>query len=255
MISVIIPAYNEATRLSPTLAEIEQFCATPFGKIVSEVVVVDDGSVDATVERALYYLDRLPLCIRRLSVNEGKWAAVQEGLRAVRNDMILLLDADGSASIEELRRVRGLKRIVREGKIAVFGSRFCEGASVQGKSIIRTFVSRGYRHIAACAYRWATGKDDVDDFQAPFKLFSRMQLQYDLGIATRFAGDLELACALRVPIRNHPLQFMHRKGSKVKVSAVWSMLLETFEVAKAHRMFDRAFQRLSEIPISFIKED
>ncbi len=83
-ISVIVPAYNEAGRIGAVLEPIVA------SALVDEVVVVDDGSDDATGEEARRY----PVRIVRLPENRGKGAALDAGVNAARNDDFLFLDAD-----------------------------------------------------------------------------------------------------------------------------------------------------------------
>lgn len=227
MISIVIPAFNESTRLPPTLADILDYYMD-YEHLIDEIIVVDDGSTDSTVERALYWQAKLPLRVERMAVNSGKWAAIHKGISCAKNDAILLLDADGSASAQELRNI-SVRNCV-EKQIAVFGSRFMKGSSTEGKSKLRILVSRAYRSLANFAYWIVTGKSDVDDMQAPFKLIHRSQIRRPVQVS-RFAGDIELACAMKgVVIHNHPLQFMHVRGSKLPTSSVFNMFVDTIKV-------------------------
>jgi len=83
-VSAIVPAYNEAERIgaviSPLLA----------ASCVDEVIVVDDGSTDGTAEVAR----RLGARVIELPRNMGKAAALDHGVSAARNDVLLFLDAD-----------------------------------------------------------------------------------------------------------------------------------------------------------------
>jgi len=228
-ISVVIPAYNEKDRLPPTLAEIENFMQEYPG-VIDDVVVVDDGSKDVTMERAMRYIRRLPLKLEAFAENRGKWAAIRRGIDLAKNDCILLLDADGSASINELAKTKNLSAFY-EGKLAIFGSRFTEGATVDGKPMVRSIISSGYRAYVLTLYKWATGKSDVDDMQCPMKLFKKSYLQFPLTVE-RFSGDIELASSLSVKVVNHPVQFLHKGGSAIKASTVWEMARETFKIAR-----------------------
>lgn len=83
-ITAIIPAHNEAERIGTTLRALqEQNC-------VDEIIVVDDGSKDQTAECAAPYANR----VIRLTRNCGKGAALAEGVRNTRGDILLFLDAD-----------------------------------------------------------------------------------------------------------------------------------------------------------------
>ncbi|MDQ6604452.1 MAG: glycosyltransferase family 2 protein, partial [Chloroflexota bacterium] len=84
-LSIVIPAYNEAVGIRAVLARV---CGDYPD---AEVIVVDDGSADATGDQ----LQGLPVHIVRHPYNKGNGASVKTGIRAARGDYVLLLDADG----------------------------------------------------------------------------------------------------------------------------------------------------------------
>jgi dolichyl-phosphate beta-glucosyltransferase len=232
MITVIIPCYNEAERLPPTLREIEKFY-TKYPDQITEVLIVDDGSRDATIEKALYFKDRLPLRTHVCAENRGKWAATNLGIMQSKG-LLLLMDADGAAGIWNLE-TEG-KVLLPDKRYAVFGTRFKKESVVTGKSFLRTVVSHGYRMYVKFWYFIAKGMQGqvIDDMQCPFKLFWKEDLQMPL-LCERFSGDLELACRLNATIINNAIVFHHVRGSKVPLSAVWQMFLETPKIALAQR--------------------
>jgi hypothetical protein len=139
---------------------------------------------------------------------------------------VLLLDADHAARIDELQQVQELGE---EGK-AFFGSRFMLGASVSGKSVLRTIVSAVYRRYSRSLYRFATGKKAPNDLQCPWKLFRRSEVT-GLSVKT-WAGDFELAAHLAAEIVDIPVTFMHKvRGGKVRASTAVTMAIETFRLA------------------------
>lgn len=83
-ISVVVPAYNEAGRISAVLGPVVE-CA-----LVDEVIVVDDGSDDTTAEEARAF----PVRVIRLPRNSGKAAALDAGVDEAKCDTFLFLDAD-----------------------------------------------------------------------------------------------------------------------------------------------------------------
>jgi len=84
MIAAIIPAYNEEARVSATVRALRGLA------LVDEILVVDDGSVDRTAHCA----EEAGARVVRLEANRGKGAALNEGVKAARGDILLLLDAD-----------------------------------------------------------------------------------------------------------------------------------------------------------------
>ncbi len=83
-VSAIIPAFNEAERVGAVL---EPLLSSP---AVDEVVVVDDGSTDATAAVA----GRFAVRVVRLPENRGKAAAMAAGVEATHGEVLLFLDAD-----------------------------------------------------------------------------------------------------------------------------------------------------------------
>ena len=81
---MVVPAYNEATRIGAVLAPVLA------SEWVDEVIVVDDGSQDGTADAARLY----PVRVSSLAVNRGKAAALDHGVSLAKNDTFLFLDAD-----------------------------------------------------------------------------------------------------------------------------------------------------------------
>jgi glycosyltransferase involved in cell wall biosynthesis len=123
LLSVIIPAYNEAARLESTLEQVLAYLsAQPFE---SEVIVVDDGSSDTTAQavEARFLRPKANVTTRLLQYtpNRGKGYAVRQGMLAAKGQVALFSDADLSTPIEELPLV--LNPIVAGRFDIVFDSR------------------------------------------------------------------------------------------------------------------------------------
>jgi dolichyl-phosphate beta-glucosyltransferase len=103
-LSVVIPAFNEAGRLSPTLDRVVFFLAGAARWRPAEIIVVDDGSADETTDIARSHpcAEGVDITVARHPVNRGKGAAVRTGFARSRGDWVLLTDADMSAPIEDL---------------------------------------------------------------------------------------------------------------------------------------------------------
>lgn len=93
VLSVVVPAYNEAGALASTLDMITRHLAALVPHY--EIVVVDDGSRDATAQIAADSAERLPVTLVRFSRNFGKEAAISAGLQHARGDVVVCMDADG----------------------------------------------------------------------------------------------------------------------------------------------------------------
>ncbi|MEL7060099.1 MAG: glycosyltransferase, partial [Acidobacteriota bacterium] len=122
-LSVVVPAYNEEDRLEASLEQIlGALAARP---AAWEVLVVDDGSADATSAIAERYADRGVRLLRQRQ-NRGKGAALRVGVLASRGARVLLTDADLSTPMTDLDRL--WPRLDRAD--VVLGSRAVRGARI-----------------------------------------------------------------------------------------------------------------------------
>ncbi len=102
LLSVVIPAYNEATRIVGSLEQVSAFLAEqPF---TWEVLVMDDGSADATAELVAAFAAEHPgIRLERLP-HGGKGAALKAGMARARGEYRFICDADLSMPIEQVTR-------------------------------------------------------------------------------------------------------------------------------------------------------
>lgn len=120
-LSVIIPAFDEAGRVEPTLERLHEWLH--HRSVTAEVIVVDDGSSDDTAARCVLYVDRLPgLRVLRLDRNRGKGYAVRTGMLEASGDWRVFLDADGSTDPFELPKLLDPHRPVAIASVAVEGA-------------------------------------------------------------------------------------------------------------------------------------
>jgi len=125
-LSIVIPAYNEEQRITPTLDRLYAFLSS--GTRSFEIVVVDDGSVDGTAALVESLVTRMPeLRLIRSKPNRGKGAAVRVGMLGARGEVRVMCDADGSMPAEELPKLLA-PLATGQYEIAI-GSRYAPGAS------------------------------------------------------------------------------------------------------------------------------
>lgn len=207
-LSIVIPTYNEAERILPTLGAMAvTLCGfnAPW-----ELIVSDDGSQDATCE-LIKTLGWANLRLLR-HANTGKGGAVRRGVLAARGELILFADADNSTPIEELPR---LVTEVDFGADIAIGSRAVAGAREENKSRLRRAASDGLRGLV----RLVTGLK-TQDTQCGFKLFKRDVAQ-DLFARQRlngFAFDLEILYLARkcgYGVAEVPVRWFDAPGSKI----------------------------------------
>lgn len=120
-LSVVIPAFDEAGRIEPTLHRLHEWLGAR--GIDGEVVVVDDGSGDDTTDRTLTFAGILPgLQVLRLAENRGKGYAVRIGMLAATGRWRAFLDADGSTDPSQLDKLFAAGTPVAIASVAVEGA-------------------------------------------------------------------------------------------------------------------------------------
>ncbi|MBV9602026.1 MAG: glycosyltransferase [Chloroflexi bacterium] len=206
-VSVVIPAYNEARRLPATLAGWHAYLGLePFS---SEVIVVDDGSRDATAEVAATGGAR----VVALRPNRGKGGAVKAGVLAAAGAAIAYVDADLNIAPEHLEAALTL---IDEGADLVAGQReLSEYASAEGPLRLAAggVVQVTRRVLVMSAIR---------DTQCGFKVL-RHALARDVFSRTRinsFAFDIEVlfvARKLGARIETLPVRTTYRGESTFNV--------------------------------------
>ncbi len=209
-LSVVIPAYNEERRIIPTIGAIAAHVSGmgwPW-----ELLVVDDGSTDRTVE-CVEALGLVNLRVLKARRNQGKGRAVQRGVLAARGRYILFADADNSTPIEEMGKL--LKKLVAEGYDVAVGSRAAAGAEEAHRTLVRRVVSAGLRWLVKHVFQIG-----VQDTQCGFKMYTREAAQRLHGVQTMqgFSFDLEilyLAFKFGFRVAEVPVEWIDAPGSKV----------------------------------------
>jgi dolichyl-phosphate beta-glucosyltransferase len=213
-ISVIIPAKNEEERLPRFLTTIAEYCRR--SALTYEIIVVDDGSTDATAANAESFRSQLNhLKVISLKQNRGKGFAVRRGFFAAQGNIVVFLDADGSTPIEEVERNL---HYFKEGFDIVIGSRVVEAPD---------------RHVNALAYRKMIGivfnflvhlflMKDIKDTQCGFKMFRHPIVRPLFGRVNLngFGFDLEvlyIAHLLGYTVKEVAVDWTHVDGSKISI--------------------------------------
>lgn len=217
LLSIVIPAYNEAERIGPSLEAIRSFLlAQPYS---AEVIVVDDGSSDGTgnvVARHTESYRQAGIALRVVTndPNRGKGYSVKRGVREACGEIVLFTDADLSSPISEAPKL--IDPIYRGEADVAFGSRGLDrsliGVHQPGLRELRGRVSN-------LIIRMVTGLP-FKDTQCGFKAFRR-EAALPAFIEQRIDGfgfDPELLFIARkhgLRLIEIPVVWNHCDGSKV----------------------------------------
>lgn len=194
-LTVVVPAYNEAMRLPNMLDHTIDWLVEKIKKCSDnsdrdwslrnfEIIVVDDGSYDDTVDRvgeimdskfdAISYKD-VPIRVLKLCKNRGKGGAVTQGILCARGRYILFADADGAtefAALDLLMR-NLLAAEAKNPECLAIGSRahLVKSDAVVKRSLIRNILMYCFHFVVYLIC--APGVRNIKDTQCGFKLFTR----------------------------------------------------------------------------------
>lgn len=213
-LSIVIPAYNEASRIESTLVHVLRYLEQQ--DYLSEIIIVDDGSRDATygVVRNMRTPNRTPIRLHQFKMNQGKGAAVKVGMGEFATGQYrLFYDADASTPIEEVDRIWAE---FEAGADIVIGSRSLPESNVEVRQAwYREFMGRTYNRILK-----ALNLTDFVDTQCGFKAFtaSATACVFPRQTVERFSFDVELlfiAAKHGLNIRELPVRWINSRASRV----------------------------------------
>ena len=236
-LSVVIPAYNEATRLPTTLERVMQYLE---GRDYTyEVLVVDDGSEDATADIVEEVASSHPNLRAVRNPHRGKGYAVRTGMLQARGRFILYSDADFSAPIEEIEKL--LPHLKGRYSIAI-GSREGSGAVRYDEPFYRHLMGRVFNTFVRLV-----ALPQFHDTQCGFKAFRR-EAAYTLFRNLHLYGDnaadvkgamvtgfdvevLYLGLKWGYKIKEVPVRWYYSKGANVNpLKDSYRMIRDIFKV-------------------------
>ena len=218
-LSIVIPVFNEERTVKPL---IERILASPYDK---EIIVVDDGSTDATPRLLTELAAHHSLTLLHHQRRRGKGAALRTGFAKATGDVVIIQDADGEYQPEEYGEL--LRPIQRGWADVVYGSRFLGTHRVflfshrLGNWLVNTAVNLLYDTM-------------LSDLETGFKAFRREVLQSLTLRSNDFRIEVELTAKIfrkRYRVYEVPISYSGRtyaEGKKLTwrdgVLAIWALL-------------------------------
>jgi len=235
--AVVIPAYNEAATIRDLVERALAICA--------RVIVVDDGSTDATSAA----LQGVAVQYLRNEHNLGKAASLWRGAQtalAQGADIIITLDGDGQHAPEDIPRL--LAAAEQDPGSIVIGARLADRSAIPK---LRLFANRA----AVFWLSWACGQR-LDDSQSGFRiypaaLFSKINIPHDREHGFVFESEILIEAArhghrcVMVPIAAvyrhdaRPSHFRHRDTLRIIRMVAWKLLSRGFNPLGFYRAFLR----------------
>lgn len=236
MLSVIVPAYNEAQTIHHTVVHLRAFLDSLDTDY--ELLVIDDGSTDGTGEEADRHSNER-VRIYRYTPNLGKGHALRYGFGKSRGDVIAFYDAGLNFPVENVTTL--LHRLELGDSDLVIGSKYLPESKVT-YPFHRKLVSAGGQLLVKLLFNL-----DTTDTQVGLKVFRRAVLDkiMPLIIVKRYAFDIELlALAKRYGYRiaEEPVELNLHISTAVNFESLWVTLVDALAIfyrARILKFYDR----------------
>lgn len=227
-LSVLMPAFNEANRISANL--LETIASLDVFEPHSEIIVIDDGSADGTYEEVQVLAALYPrrIVAIRLDMNEGKGGALRAGVKAARGDLLAFLDADLDLHPRQLELF--IRMMTTRDADVVIGSKMHPDSSVDYPAS-RRILSAGYYQLIRLLFALP-----VRDTQTGLKLFRAEALRTNIAdLQVRgFAFDIELLALIQragFRIIEAPIELdFKRVNTRISLMAIAQMFFDTLGI-------------------------
>jgi len=205
-VSIVIPAYNEEATIANCLENLDQTLTRLL--LLSEIVVIDDGSKDKTFQTASNIKTESSLQVIKNKKNQGKGSALKSGFNACRGNIVMFLDADLTLNLKTYTKIID----TLDHADVVIGSKWLPESSVN-YSFKRRLLSHSFNVFVSLLT-----KLPFSDTQCGLKAFRRQVLDSLMPLTQikRFAFDVELlyyAQKYGFSIEEIPLKIVNREKS------------------------------------------
>ncbi|MBM3707695.1 MAG: glycosyltransferase family 2 protein [Actinobacteria bacterium] len=223
LISIIIPAFNEEKTIEEIISKVYNI------DINKEIIIINDGSFDKTLDILYKIKDKYNLQVINLDKNYGKGFAIRKGIEASKGDIILTQDADLETDPSEYYRL--IKPIIDGKTKVVFGSRFL--GTINNMNKFNYFGNKFLTFIANILYGIR-----ITDEATAYKVFLK-EILSDIDLkSNRFEICPELVAKIakrKYKIFEVPISFYGRskdEGKKLRpldgFTAIWTLIKYRF---------------------------
>ena len=236
-LSILIPAFNESRFIVEILNRIKDVDLNQHG-VEKEILVIDDGSTDDTVEKARGVLGDNIRVIAYKDPNHGKANAIKTGIKNSSGDIIIIQDADLEYNPQEYYSL--IKPIIDGKASVVYGSR----SLAQGGWSLKNKPKDAYMlaYLAGIFLTIVTNLlygSNLTDMNTCYKVFKASMLRREIKLkSTQFDFDQEVTAKvlrkgykiLEIPISYNPRS--KEEGKKVNwktgLLALWTLVKYRF---------------------------
>ncbi|MGO8805598.1 MAG: dolichyl-phosphate beta-glucosyltransferase [Candidatus Bathyarchaeia archaeon] len=220
LVSVVLPAYNEAKELETTVEKVSQTLKKT--DYTYEIVIAEDGSTDGTDELSEQLTKKYPF-VRHIHREKrlGRGTALNNAFRQCRGEVLVYMDLDLATDLKSLRPL--IDAISVEGYEVSTGSRMLPESKVE-RSLRRSISSKSYNFLV----RHMLGSK-VKDHQCGFKAFKKEAALPLLGEveASHWFWDTEILVRAQrhgFKVKEIPVEWTSGVGTKVNLAKdSWSM--------------------------------
>ena len=243
-LSIVVPAFNEAERLASTVAKLHALFS---GYPDFEVIIVNDGSADATLAAAAGIVASCENChLVSYATNRGKGYALRRGFAAARGELVAFLDADGEIDPAELLALLEQQR--RTGASAVVGKKVVVGP----RPWYRELMTLGIRFTAKRFFHLP-----VTDSQAGIKVFVKAHISELINHCTEpgYLFDLELLTLAHrrgLNIQQHPVTYQVLRPSRINLFTGLKTARDVFRLLHKRKIVQQR-ERRKGVPEASVK--
>lgn len=216
VLSVIIPVFNEVKTIEQVVRSVMELDVT------KQIIIVDDGSTDGTRNVLAQFENQPGIELFLHSTNQGKGAALQNGIRLSIGDIVIVQDADLEYNPREILNVI---EPIREGHAnVVYGSRYL-GDEVHDQSLIHRIGNATLTGLSNLMTR-----QKLTDMETCYKAFRRELLQSITIEQRRFGFEPEITAKIArrgIRIAEVPITYQSRswnEGKKIGIMDLFSTL-------------------------------